>query len=124
MTVARKVHELTNNSSGLAVLAPPRGWTWVISYAELFKSSAGGSLVRLFAINRIYEAPVVNVGTTKPREAGCLDEVSPVTVNPIWQLRGSDDAVISDWRRLLEDLKLKVSLILLKLHCSPIRSTT
>ncbi|EUB63128.1 Ribonuclease Z [Echinococcus granulosus] len=113
MTIARKVYDLTRNPAGLPVLAPPPFWKWVNSYTDLFQSiTTTGKHVHLFPINRVYEAPPEQLSCQSPVMApstGCSsDLLSPPTVSPIWQLRPSNDAVTSDWRRLLEQLKLKI----------------
>lgn len=100
MTIARKVHELTHDKEGLAVLAPPPFWRWINSYSELFASPSRH--VRLFAIDRVYEDSMA-ISTPAVNE---VDEPS-VTVNPIWQLRQSG-ADVSAWNHLLSQLKLKV----------------
>ncbi|VDK40598.1 unnamed protein product [Taenia asiatica] len=107
MTIARKVYDLTRDPAGLPVLAPPPFWKWVDSYTGLFQSiTTTGKHVRLFSINRVYEAPpqpVMAFGS------GCSpDFVSPPAVSPIWQLRPSNDPMTNAWKRLLTQLKLKI----------------
>ncbi|VDM30928.1 unnamed protein product [Hydatigera taeniaeformis] len=107
MTIARKVYDLTRDSTGLSVLAPPPFWKWVDSYTDLFQSTTTtGKHVRLFAINRVYEAPPQSGMASASR---CTpDLISPPALSPIWQLRTSDDSVTSAWKQLLSQLELKI----------------
>lgn len=107
MTIARKVHDLTRDPAGLPVLAPPPFRKWVDSYIDLFQPiTTTDKHVRLFAINRVYEAPPQPVMAFA--SGFNPDLVSPPAVNPIWQLRPSNDPIIKAWKRLLTQLKLKV----------------
>lgn len=102
MSIARKVHELTHNHEGLPVLAPPPFWRWVDNYAELFNNTSEKH-VRHFSIDQVYVDPLP---TSTPPVSEMEAPLS--SVNPIWQLRQSDSADVSDWRRLLSQLKLKI----------------
>ncbi|VDL64571.1 unnamed protein product [Hymenolepis diminuta] len=102
LTVARKVHELTHNTEGLAVLAPTPFWRWVSNYSELFNSCSSTKHVRLFCIDRVYEDPV----STSAPSVSEMDAPS-AKVNPVWQLKQSVGCVTA-WSSLLSQLKLKV----------------
>ncbi|KAL5106152.1 Zinc phosphodiesterase ELAC protein 2 [Taenia crassiceps] len=107
MTIARKVYDLTRDPAGLPVLAPPPFWKWVDSYTDLFQSTTTtGKHVRLFAINRVYEAPPQPVMAFTSGYSP--DLVSPPAVSPIWQLQPSNDPMTNAWKRLLAQLKLKI----------------
>ncbi|KAM3186734.1 hypothetical protein ACTXT7_003756 [Hymenolepis weldensis] len=98
----RKVHELTRNTEGLAVLAPTPFWRWVNNYSELFNSCSSTKHVRLFCIDRVYEDPV----STSASSVSEMDALN-AKVNPAWQLKQSVGCVTA-WSSLLSQLKLRV----------------
>uniref|UniRef100_A0A5K3F869 ribonuclease Z n=1 Tax=Mesocestoides corti TaxID=53468 RepID=A0A5K3F869_MESCO len=95
ITIARKVYDLTHNTAGLPVLAPPPFWKWVNSYTTFF---GGENRVRLFPITRVYEAP--DLASTAADGTDACD--------PIWRLRDTSEDLVFDWTKILSDLHLKV----------------